>query len=123
MRGKPSKKLMIVAALMAMLLMAFAPLVVAQEEALPTELPANSEVTPSLTSPAPGSAVGCQELYEYCTAFCMVNSAGLITPPGGSTAPALVQPDGTAFIVDEDGNLIPSGTSVPPTEEDNAGGI
>ncbi len=52
----------------------------------------------------------------------MVNSAGLITPPGGSTAPALVQPDGTAFIVDEDGNLIPSGRSVTPTEEDNAGG-
>lgn len=117
------KKLMIVAALLAMLLMAFAPLVLAQEEALPSDPPAESEVTPSLTSPAPGSAVGCQELYGYSTAFCMVNGAGLITLPDGSTAAALVQPDGTAFIVDEDGNLILSGTSVPPTEEDTAGGI
>lgn len=111
------KKLMIWAALLAMLLVAFAPMVLAQEEAQPSDLPADSEVAPSLVTPAPGSAVGCQDLYGYSTAFCMVNGDGLITLPDGSTAEVLVQPNGTAFILDEDGNLIPSGTSVPPTED------
>jgi hypothetical protein len=116
------KKLMILVALLAMLLVAFAPMVLAQEEAQPSDLPADSEVTPSLAAPAPGSAVGCQDLYGYPTAFCMVNGDGLITLPDGSTAAVLVQPDGTAFVVDAEGNLILSGTSVPPSE-DTAGGV
>lgn len=116
------KKLMILVASLAMLLAAFAPMVVAQEEAQPSDLPAHSEVTPSLVAPAPGSAVGCQDLYGYPTAFCMVNGDGLITLPDGSTMAVLVQPDGTAFVVDEEGNLILSGTSTPPGE-DSAGGI
>src|SRR5215210_4790480 len=110
------KKLTILVALLAMLLTALAPMVLAQEEAQPSDMLAGSETIPSLLTPAPGSAIGCQELYGYPTAFCMVNEAGLITLPDGSTAPVLVQPDGTAFIVDETGNLIPSGTSAPPAE-------
>lgn len=116
------KKLMLLVALLAMLLAAFAPLVLAQQEALPTDVPVDTGVTPTLITPAPGSAVGCQDLYGYPTAFCMVNEAGLITLPDGSTVPVVVQPDGTAFIVDENGNLIRSGTSVPPAENP-AGGI
>lgn len=116
------QKLTILVALLAMLLMAFAPMVLAQEEAQPSDLPPDSGVTPSLAASAPGSAVGCQDLYGYPTAFWIVNGDGLITLPDGSTAAVLVQPNETAFVVDAGGNLILSGTSVPPTE-DTAGGI
>ncbi len=115
------KKLTILAALLAMLLMAFTPLVLAQQTP-PSDVPADSGAIPSLATPAPGSAVGCQNLYGYPTAFCQVNEDGLITLPDGSTAPVFVQPDGTAFLLDEEtGILIPSGTSTPT--EDSAGGI
>ena len=107
---------MLLVALLAMLLTASAPLVLAQQDAQPSDASTDSEVTPSLVTPAPGSAVGCQDLYGYPTAFCMVNGAGLITLPDGSTAPVLVQPDGTAFIVDQNGNLVLSGRSALPTE-------
>lgn len=107
--------------MLALLTLAFAPLVLAQQEdpstAPPPEVPADDPgVEPSLLTPTPGAAVGCQDLYGYATAFCQVNGDGLITLPDGSTAPVLVQPDGTAFIVDESGNLIPAGTSAPPEE-------
>lgn len=111
------KKLTILAALLAMLLMAFTPLVLAQQ-APPSDVPADSGAIPSLDTPAPGSAVGCQNLYGYPTAFCQVNEDGLITLPDGSTAPVFVQPDGTAFLLDEEtGVLIPTGTSSPPSED------
>lgn len=111
------KKLTILAALLAMLLVAFTPLVLAQQ-APPSDVPADSGAIPSLDTPAPGSAVGCQNLYGYPTAFCQVNEDGLITLPDGSTAPVFVQPDGTAFLLDEEtGVLIPTGTSSPPPED------
>lgn len=111
------KKLTILAALLAMLLMAFTPLVLAQQ-APPSDVPADSGAIPSLDTPAPGSAVGCQNLYGYPTAFCQVNEDGLITLPDGSTGPVFVQPDGTAFLLDEEtGVLIPTGTSSPPPED------
>jgi hypothetical protein len=111
------KKLTILAALLAMLLMAFTPLVLAQQ-APPSDVPADSGAIPSLDTPAPGSAVGCQNLYGYPTAFCQVNEDGLITLPDGSTAPVFVQPDGRAFLLDEEtGVLIPTGTSSPPPED------
>lgn len=111
------KKLTILAALLAMLLVAFTPLVLAQQ-APPSDVPADSGTIPSLDTPAPGSAVGCQNLYGYPTAFCQVNEDGLITLPDGSTAPVFVQPDGTAFLLDEEtGVLIPTGTSSPPPED------
>jgi hypothetical protein len=110
------RKPMLLVALLAMLLTASAPLVLAQQATQPSDASTDSEVTPSLVTPAPGSAVGCQDLYGYPTAFCMVNGAGLITLPDGSTAPVLVQPDGTAFIVDQNGNLVLSGRSALPTE-------
>ncbi len=107
------RKLAILGALLAMLLVASVP-VLAQQAVPPSSSPANSEVTSSLITPAPGSAVGCQDLYGYPTAFCMVNDAGLIALPDGSQASVFVQPNGTAFVVDKDGNLIPVGTSAPP---------
>jgi hypothetical protein len=111
------KKLTILAALLAMLLVAFTPLVLAQQ-APPSDVPADSGAIPSLDTPAPGSAVGCQNLYGYPTAFCQVNEDGLITLPDGSTGPVFVQPDGRAFLLDEEtGVLIPTGTSSPPPED------
>ncbi len=115
------KKLTILAALLAMLLTAFTPLVLAQQTPpsdVTTDAPADTGVIPSLVTPVPGSAVGCQNLYGYPTAFCQVNEAGLITLPDGSTAPVFVQPDGTAFLLDEEtAILIPTGTSSPPPED------
>ncbi len=118
------KKLTILVALLAMLLVASTPLVLAQQVPPPSvapadpEVPADSGVAPALITPTPGSAVGCQILYGYPTAFCQVNADGLITLPDGSTAPAVVQPDGTSFIVDDEtGILIPIGTSAPPSED------
>jgi len=111
------KKLTILAALLAMLLLAFTPLVLAQQTP-PSDVPADSGAIPSLVTPAPGTAVGCQNLYGYRTAFCQVNEAGHITLPDGSTAPVFVQPDGTAFLLDEEtAILIPTGTSSPPPED------
>ncbi len=116
-----------------MLLVAFTPLVLAQQtppsdvpaevpSEVPAEVPADSGVIPSLDTPAPGSAVGCQNLYGFPTAFCQVNEAGLITLPDGSTAPVFVQPNGTAFLLDEETSiLIPIGTS--SASEDSAGDI
>ena len=118
------KKLTFLVALLAMLLVASTPLVLAQQESPPSEVPADPEVStdsgvaPAMITPAPGSAVGCQILYGYPTAFCMVNAGGLITLPDDSTASVVVQPDGTSFIVDDEtGILIPIGTSAPPSED------
>jgi hypothetical protein len=111
------KKLTILTALLAMLLMAFTPLVLAQQTP-PSDMPADSEAIPTLLTPAPGSAVGCQNLYGYPTAFCPVNEDGLITLPDGSTGPVFVQPDGRAFLLDEEtAILIPIGTSNSPPED------
>ena len=118
------KKLTMLVALLAMLLVASTPLVLAQQESPPSEAPADPEVpagsgvAPTLITPTPGSAVGCQILYGYPTAFCMVNEDGLITLPDDSTAPVVVEPDGTSFIVDDETSiLIPIGTSAPSSED------
>jgi hypothetical protein len=124
-RGEPlKKKLTMLVALLAMLLIASTPLVLAQQVPSPSEVPADpgvpagSGVAPALITPTPGSAVGCQILYGYPTAFCQVNADGLITLPDDSTAPVVVQPDGASFIVDDEtGILIPIGTSAPPSED------
>jgi len=111
------KKLTILAALLAMLLIAFTPLVLAQQTPS-SDVPADSGEILTLLTPTPGSAVGCQKLYGYPTAFCQVNEDGLITLPDGSTGPAFVLPDGTAFLLDEEtAILIPIGTSSPPPED------
>ena len=97
--------------------MYFTPLVLAQQTP-PSDVPADSGASPSLDTPAPGSAVGCQNLYGYPTAFCQVNEDGLITLPDGSMAPVFVRPEGTAFLLDEETSiLIPTGTSSPPPED------
>lgn len=124
------KKLTILAALLAVLLTAFTPLVLAQQTPpsdVPADVPADPEASPSLVTPVPGSAVGCQNLYGYPTAFCQVNEDGLITLPDDSTAPVVVDSGGAAFILDESGILIPIGTSSPPEDSgdiqyDNAQG-
>lgn len=115
------KKLATLVALLALILLTFAPLVLAQQEdpssvPPPSDVPADPGVVPNLVTPPSGAAVGCQDLYGYSTAFCMVGD-GVITLPDGSTASVLVQPDGASFIVDENGNLIPAGTSAPPAED------
>jgi hypothetical protein len=51
-----------------MLLMAFTPLVLAQQTPpsdVPADVPADSGAIPSLDTPAPGFAVGCQSLCGY----------------------------------------------------------
>ncbi len=86
------KNLTILAALVAVLLTAFTSLVLAQQTPpsdVLADVPADSGSIPSLVTPAPGSAVGCQNLCGYPTTFCQVNEAGLITLPDGSTAPVL----------------------------------
>lgn len=113
------KKLAILAALLAMLLTAFAPLVLAQQE------PSPPAATPPDPAVAPeGFTVGCQVLFNDPTATCPVDENGLITLPDGSTAPVVVEPDGTAFIVNEDGSLttIGQGPSLM-SDEDTGGGI
>ncbi len=115
------KKSATLVAMLVLLLLSFTPLVLAQQDPSsvpPSDVPVDPGVAPTLITPTPGAAVGCQDLYGYSTAFCQVNGDGLITLPDGSTAPVLVQPDGTSFIVDESGNLIPAGTSAPSDEED-----
>jgi hypothetical protein len=124
------KKLTMLVALLAMGLVASTPLVLAQQVPPPSEVPADPEVpagsgvptdsgvAPTLITPTPGSAVGCQILYGYPTAFCQVNADGQITLPDGSSAPAVVEPDGTSFIVDDETSiLIPIGTSAPSSED------
>ena len=115
------KKAMILGALLAMLLMAFAPLVLAQQA--PTPVLDVSEDT-NTTTPTFGPAVGCQELYDDPTAFCILDENGSVTLPDGSTAPVVVEPDGTAFVIGEDGNLtlIGDGASFI-VEDDDAGDI
>ena len=102
-RGEPLKKeLVALVTLLSILLVASTPMILAQQETSPPDVSDNSGVTPTLVTPVPGSAVGCQILYGYPTAFCQVNADGLITLPDGSTASVVVQPDGTSFIVDDE---------------------
>jgi hypothetical protein len=63
-RGGIMKKLTILTALLAMLLTAFTPLVLAQQTP-PSDVPARDLGAPSLDTPAPGSTVGCQNLYGF----------------------------------------------------------
>lgn len=123
------KKLTIFGALLVMLLTASAPLVLAQQA--PTPVP------PSPAPPAPvlppevtddtvgtvGPAVGCQELYDDPTAFCIIDENGLITLPDGSQAPVFVQLDGTAYVRDASGALvlIGEGASFILEDEESAG--
>ena len=118
------KKLTMLVALLAMLLVASTPLTLPSEVPADPEVPAgsgvptDSGVAPTLITPTPGSAVGCQILYGYPTAFCQVNEDGLITLPDDSTAPVVVEPDGASFIVDDETSiLIPIGTSAPSSED------
>jgi hypothetical protein len=62
-------------------------------------------------------------LFNVPTANCPVKN-GFITLPDGSTAPVVVEPDGTVFIENEDGSLtiIGQGPSLM-TDEDSAGDI
>ncbi len=96
------KKLTILGASLAMLLMASAPLVLAQQVSDPV-LDVSEDT--NTTVPTVGPAVGCQELYDDPTAFCILDENGFITLPDGSTAPVVVEPDGTAFVIGADGNL------------------
>ena len=116
------KKLTILGALLAMLLMASAPLVLAQQA--PDPVLDVSEDTNTTAVPTVGPAVGCQELYDDPTAFCILDENGFITLPDGSTAPVVVEPDGTAFVIGADGNLtlIGEGASFI-VEDDDTGDI
>jgi hypothetical protein len=107
------KKLVILTALLAMLLTAFAPLVLAQQAPL-SDVPAEpsddatepSDVTTDPTdAPTAGPVVGCQELYDDPAAFCIVDVDGFVTLPDGSQAPVLVRPNGTAYVQNTDGSL------------------
>ncbi len=115
------KKLMILGALLAMLLTASAPLVLAQQAPDPV---LDVSEGANITAPNVGPAVGCQELYDDPTAFCILDENGFITLPDGSTAPVVVEPDGTAFVIGADGNLtlIGEGASFI-MEDDDTGDI
>ena len=117
-KGELLKRLMILGALLAMLLTAFAPLVLAQQVVDP--ILDVSEDTSTNTAPNGGPAVGCQELYDSPTAFCILDENGLITLPDGSTAPVVVEPDGSAFVIGADGKLtlIGEGASFIVEDED-----
>jgi hypothetical protein len=116
------KKLTILAALLLMLLTASAPLVLAQQT--PTPAPPPAPDPGPVPPPDPGFIVGCQILFNDPEALCPVDENGRITLPDGTTAPVVVEPDGTAFIVEEDGTLttIGQGPSLMP-DEDTGGGI
>jgi hypothetical protein len=116
------KKLTILAALLALLLTASAPLVLAQQTPAPAPPPAPDPGP--VPPPDPGFIVGCQILFNDPEALCSVDENGLITLPDGTKAPVVVEPDGTAFIVEEDGTLttIGQGPSLMP-DEDTGGGI
>jgi hypothetical protein len=126
------KKLTLFVAVLAMLLTASAPLVLAQQA--PTSLPeepappgvpgppservstdpAVSEPSPPsepapTTTPTAGPAVGCQELYQDPKTFCIVDENGDITRPDGTKAAVVVDPKKTVFMVNEDGTLTPIG--------------
>lgn len=115
------KKLMILGALLAMLLTASAPLVLAQQAPDPV-LDVSEDANTTVSNVGP--AVGCQELYDNPTAFCILDENGFITLPDGSTAPVVVEPDGTAFVIGADGNLtlIGEGASFI-MEDDDTGDI
>jgi hypothetical protein len=122
-RGDNLKKLTILAALLAMLLIASAPLVLAQQTPAPAPPPV-PDPGPVPPPDSTGFMVGCQILFNDPEALCPVDENGLITRPDGTKAPVVVEPDGTAFIVEEDGTLttIGQGPSLMP-DEDTGGGI
>jgi hypothetical protein len=116
------RKLTILAALLLMFLAASTPLVLAQQT--PTPAPPPAPAPGPAPPPDPGFIVGCQILLNDPEALCPVDENGLITRPDGTTAPVVVEPDGTAFMVEEDGTLttIGQGPSLMP-DEGNGGGI
>jgi hypothetical protein len=119
-RGDNLKKLTILAALLALLLTASAPLVLAQQTPAPAPPPApNPGPAPP---PDPGFIVGCQILFNDPEALCSVDEKGLITLPDGTTAPVVVEPDGTAFIVEEDGTLTTIGQGASLMKDGGTGG-
>lgn len=121
------KKPVFIVAVLAMVLAAAAP---AMTQTAPTDIDLSpvqeSEAVQTtgdagvdpVTDPAPAAApapvpagptVGCGVLYNDPTATCPVDANGSITLPDGSTAPVLVQPDGTVFVQDADGVLTLAG--------------
>ena len=120
------KKLTMLAALLAILLTAATPLVLAQQVPEPPPAPAQqpAPAPPPGPTPAPsGFVVGCQILFNDPNAMCDVDEDGSITLPDGTKAPVVVEPDGTAYIVnDETVTVIGQGPSVMPDEEPPGGG-
>lgn len=128
--GELLKKLMIVVALLAMMLTASAPLVLAQQtpspeppSPTPPSSPAPPPLVPDDSGGSVGPAVGCQELYDDPTAFCIIDENGLITLPDGSLAPVFVQFDGAVYIEDANGEivLIGEGASFIMEDEESVG--
>ena len=117
------KKLTIVVALLAMLLTASAPLVLAQQTpSLEPPPPTPPPLLPDDSGGTVGPAVGCQELYDDPTAFCIIDEDGLITLPDGSLAPVFVQLDGTVYIEDANGEIVLIGDGASfIVDEDPAG--
>jgi hypothetical protein len=121
------KKLTMLAALLAMMLTAATPLVLAQQVPEPPLAPAQQPgpAPPPGPTPAPsGFVVGCQILFNDPNAMCDVDEDGSITLPDGTKAPVVVEPDGTAYIVNDDDTVtvIGQGPSVMPDEEPPGGG-
>lgn len=89
-------------AVLAMMLTASVPMVLAQQAPPPPE-------PPDPTASPAGPVVGCQTLFDGPTATCPVDDNGDITLPDGSQAPVVVDANGNVFLVDESGNLTPAG--------------
>jgi hypothetical protein len=78
----------------------------ASADPAPTSTPAPDPASTPAPAPTPvAPTVGCGILYDDPTATCPVDENGNITLPDGTTAPVLVQPDGTAFVQDSSGAL------------------
>jgi hypothetical protein len=87
-----------------------------------TSDPVSTSDPATTTTATAGPAVGCQELYQDPTTYCLVDKDGQITLPDGTKARVVVDPSGTVSKVNQDGTIsrIGTGASFMVDENDNS---